>query len=369
MVNGHLILGRKAKAVATQDTEQGVQSIEHLRRFDRLGDVDWSDLHIFQEVASAKSFRRAASALGVSVNTVRARVARLEENLGAIVFARTHEGITLTTDGCDLLELAIEMQTATSRLQFGRGNNTVSRNGELRICCTEGIGEFWLTPRIAELQDRLPDHIVVLQNDFDQKRINTSGFDLCIGFERPSELGSIVTKLGSLHFMMYASDTYVRRFGEPISMDDATDHRIVVQSAPGLLHEAQSLFLGQDGSRKVTTTRVNTSYSLFRAVANGVGIGALPTYISSLSQQVRPLDLPVRMKFDLWLSFDPSVRKSAPVRAAIDWLYQNFDVARYPWFGDKFLHPSEFPKERGFWETGTAMGERAGTYDLDSDNR
>ncbi len=368
MVNGHVVLGGIKGAVATQETEQGVQAIEHVPHLEHLGAVDWSDLHIFQEVAAAKSLRRAGQALGVSVNTVRARVARLESALGAILFARSNEGIALTVDGCDLLELATEMQTATSRLQFGRGNNAVSRNGELRICCTEGIGEFWLSPRIGELQDRLPRNTVTLQNDFDQRRINASGFDLCVGFERPTELGRIVSRLASLHFMMYASDSYIRRFGAPKSLDEGADHRVVVQAAPGLLGDAHALFVGHEMSQNMPTARVNTSYSLFRAVANGVGLGALPTYISALSQQVRPLDLPIRLKFDLWMSYDPSARKSVPVRTAIDWLQASFDVVRYPWFGDKFIHPDDFPKQQGFWQTGTAMAERAGVYDPDADS-
>ena len=28
----------------------------------------------------------------------------------------------------------------------------------------------------------------------------------------------------------------------------------------------------------------------------------------------------------------------------IDWLRGLFDAKRYPWFGDKFVHPSEFSK-------------------------
>ncbi len=355
--------------VATIKNEHSVHINEHWKEINIFNYINWDDIPIFLEISKGNSFRQAAAKIGCSVNMVRARVDRLEAALGVLLFIRTHKGVTLTAEGFKTLELALEMQTATARLTFGTGNNALVRHGELRICCTEGIGEFWLTPRIGELQDRLPNHMVVLQNDFDQKRINTSGFDLCISFERPAEPGTIVTRLGSLHFMMYASETYIRKFGEPASMDDAAKHRVVVQSAPGLLHEAQSLFVGQATSSKMATAKVNTSYSLFRAIANGVGVGALPTYISTLSQQVRPLDLPVRLKFDLWLSFDQSARKSVPVRAAIDWLRDCFDVARYPWFGDSFIHPAEFARLRAFWETGTAMGERAGIYDLDSDSR
>jgi len=37
-------------------------------------------------------------------------------------------------------------------------------------------------------------------------------------------------------------------------------------------------------------------------VANCVGIGALPTYARAITRRVRPLDLPIRLRFELWLS-------------------------------------------------------------------
>ena len=301
MVTGHVILGPDSRPVAMQESEQGVQAVEHPPKFAKLGGVDWHDLHIFQEVGASKSLRRAALKLGVSVNTVRARIARLEKSIGAVLFARTYEGITLSGDGRELLELALEMQTSAARLQFGRGNNLVVNEGELRIRCTEGIGEFWLTPHIAELQERLPQHAVTLHNDFDQQRIHSSDYDLRLGFLRPPELDTVVSRIGSLHFIMYASRSYIQRFGEPKSMDEAREHKIVIQSAPGLLHDAQQMFIGQETARQVATARVNTSNSLFQAIVNGVGIGALPTYISTISEQLRPLDLPLQLKFDLWL--------------------------------------------------------------------
>lgn len=363
-----MILGRKRSRVAIQKIEQGVQSTEHIAKFPNIGRVDWHDFPIFQEVVRSGSLRRAAAKLGNSVNTVRSKIDRLEASLGAILFNRSNEGIALTADGIRLLELATEMQVATSRIEFGTGNNIVARSGELRICSSDGIGEFWLTPRICELQDLVPGHVVVLDSDYDQTRIHALEYDLRLGFQRPTRPGAIVTRLGSLHFMLYASERYIEKFGNPKTLDDSKVHRIVVQNAPGLLHDAQNMFIGEYLSRLTTTTSVNTSYSLYRAIANGVGIGALPTYISAISRQVKPLELPVRLKFDIWLSFDQSVKKSAPVRAAIDWLHECFDVTKYPWFSESFLHPSEFTKERAFWQMGASFAETTDAYQVDPES-
>lgn len=368
MVNDHLILGQKRKRVVIQKMEQGVQATEHITKFPNIGRVDWHDFPIFQQVVSSGSLRRAAIKLGSSVNTVRSKIDRLEASLGATLFIRSNEGISLTADGVSLLDLATEMQFATSRIEFGKGNNAVARSGELRICSSEGIGEFWLTPRISDLQDRVPGHVIVLDSDYDQTRIHSLEYDLRLGFQRPTGLGTIVSRLGSLHFMLYASEKYIETFGNPRTLDDSKIHRIVVQNAPGLLLDAQNMFIGEYLSRLTTTTSVNTSYSLYRAIANGVGIGALPTYISTISRQVKPLELPIRLKFDIWLSFDQSVRKSGPVRSAIDWLHECFDVTKFPWFSENFIHPSEFSKERAYWQMGSHFAEDTNAYLLDPES-
>jgi LysR substrate binding domain len=90
------------------------------------------------------------------------------------------------------------------------------------------------------------------------------------------------------------------------------------------------------------TFRVSSSYSLFWAVASGVGIGALPTYIRAISKRVHPISLPIQLKFDIWMSYSRAARKSRPVRIAIDWIRSSFNPARYPWFADEFVHPNAF---------------------------
>jgi DNA-binding transcriptional LysR family regulator len=336
-----MILGSDVASVANQNIEQGVQPFSEGLTLENLDNAGWDDLRVFRTVASTKSFREAARALSVSVNTVRAGILRLEAVLDSALFARSYDGIKLTEDGHSVLDITTEMQTVGARLRAGTGNNTVVRHREIRICCSEGIGEFWLTPRLTALQERLPRHGVSLHSDFNQSKIHSSEYDLCLGFLRPESSDTIVSKLASLHFMMYASDAYVARYGEPKSLNEATQHRFVLHDAPGTPDFA-SMFVGIATSNEIICARVNTSYSLLQAISNGVGIGALPTYVRTQTTNVRPLDLPIQLKFDLWLSFNPSAKASIPVRTAIDWLHECFDSKKYPWFGNDFVHPDAF---------------------------
>jgi DNA-binding transcriptional LysR family regulator len=342
MVTNHPVLNSRQKIVDIQKKEQGVQQVEHHVLYERLGSVHWDDLNLIKSVAAVESFRQAAAKLGCSVNTVRARVHRLEKALDTTLFKRSREGITLSEDGLVILDVAMEMQSFSSRLQRGTGNNVVVQQGELRISCSEGVGSYWLTQRLGDLHERLPNHVVVLDNHFDQNRIHSADYDIRIGFTKPTDPEAIITKLATVHQMLFTSEAYLNKYGMPASMNDLSDHRLVMLSAPGVKSEAASLFFGEDGARQLVAARFNTGHSLLGAIANGIGIGALPTYAGAISSRLIPLDVPVSLKFELWLSFDRSGASSLPVREAINWAHRCFDTARYPWFSDGFIHPRDF---------------------------
>ncbi len=342
MVNPHLVLGSGQKNVAIQNLERPVQLVEHGLPNLNLDAVHWDDLHLFKIVASSTSFRQASKKLCISVNTLRTRVSRLEDTLGVVLFSRSRDGIALSSGGLAILDVAMEMQSLTKQLKTGGGDNVVVEHGELRISCSEGLGEFWLTPKLINLQDRLPEHVISLQNDFDQNRIHSREYDIRVGFIKPTDQEMIVKKLATIHMMMFASEQYITKFGIPNSINDAPGHRFILQNAPGIHSEIIKFFVGDETSKKLMTTKVNTSHSLYWAIVNGAGIGALPTYARSVSKRVRPLDLPFQLKFDLWLSFDRSVRNSQPIRKTIDWLSDCFDPDQYPWFAQDFIHPDNF---------------------------
>lgn len=341
----HIILASDQTHAMIQNAERCVHFPEHHPIFERLNAVHWDDIYMFRTIAAVKSFRKAATKMGASVNTIRARVARLEKSLEAILFSRSRDGIALTKEGLAILDVAIEMQSFTSTLQRGGGNNVVVKQGEMRISCSEGLGEFWLNPRLSELQSRLPDHIISLQNDFDQSRIHSRDHDICIGFTKPTDRETIVTKLASMHLMLFASQQYLEKYGTPTSMNDVQQHKLILQNAPGVRSDIISLFIGEEVAKQLIVAKVNTSHSLCWSIANGAGVGALPTYAQSISKSLIPLDLPFQLKFEIWLSFDRSVQHSKPVREAINWLNSCFNPKIYPWFSDDFIHPNLFTEK------------------------
>lgn len=342
MVSDAVTLSGEEEGDVLQLSARGVHSDEHRKLIDLLDKVNWNDLDILRRAADQSSLRRAAQAVGMSVNTLRSRLNRLEKSLETVLFARSRDGLKITAEGQTVLRVANDMRLLSAGLPLARGNQVLVRDGEVRICASEGVGTFWLTPRLPELKARLPDHVVALDSLSDQNLVTPGEHDVAVGFQKPADLEAICSKLATIHVMPFASDQYLRQHGTPMSIDDLHGHHFIQQESPGTRSDAVNLFLTQELARKIISIRVSSSFSHYWAVAEGVGIGALPTYARAITRRVRPLDLPIRMRFELWLSYRREARQSLPVQQVVQWLRDSFDGTRYPWFADHFVHPDDF---------------------------
>lgn len=342
MVGSHLIIGNKGDIEVIQNSEHPVREIDTPAFFAKLERAHWDDIYLFRSVADANSLRKASLKSGLAINTIRDRITRLEGALGTKLFARTRSGLKLTADGGAVLALSSELKSLDKRMRTEGGHHHLSNRNEISLCVSEGIGAFWLTPRLQHLREVLPNTRISLHNALDQSTIHTSPHDFHIGYSRPTDPDAIVLKLATIHFVLCASEDYLRAHGVPTSFDEADGHCYIDQDTPGLNYDVVKFFVGAEVLNSLVAYSVNSSFSLYWAVANGQGIAALPTYVRAISRRVRPLDLPFQMRFELWLSYDRGIREFESVRKTVTWLRSCFDRQRFPWFRDEFVNPALF---------------------------
>lgn len=306
---------------------------------------NWESARIFLEVSRSGSFRSAAQALNLSVNTLRRQIASFEHEVGVTLFTRHVDGIRLTAEGELLIEAAQRMEAASFDMARMRQRNS-SMHGELHLSVTEGLGTFWLAPRLVEFQRRYPSLLIDMRcamRPADVLRLET---DIGIQITRPTAGDLHIVKLGSLHAMLFASREYLDTHGCPSTLAELGEHRIVLQVADQLVSQKEFARLFPDKSQVGTVSfRANVSSALYWIIAHGGGIGVLPTYAMALAHTVVPVDIEgVRFVNDIWLAYHPDAAKIARIRRLIDWLIEAFSTKKYPWFGDEFIHPMDFPE-------------------------
>jgi DNA-binding transcriptional LysR family regulator len=322
--------------------ERGVPQEE--RHKTALGSLtDWDAARIFLEVVRCGSFRSAAERLDLSINVVRRRIDDFERQIGATLFMRDVHGTRLTDEG-SLVVSAVERMEAASFDLLRAGNSVTSTlSGEVRVAITEGLGTFWVTPRLVEFQQSFPNIVVDLQCSMRSADVSRDEADIAIHLSPPVALDVKMVRLGRVHLMFFASQKYIERYGVPRTPGEFAKHRLVMQVADrAAAKEAfESIFPGYS-QRDLLVMKTNVSSANYWAVANGAGIGMLPTYACALGGKIIPLEVELRWPYDIWLSYHPGSGRIPRVRHMIDWLVDAFNPAKFPWFKDEFIHPREF---------------------------
>ena len=322
-------------------TERGVP-LEERRRAALSSLKDWDAARVFLEVARCGSFRSAAERLDLSINAVRRRVGDFERQIGATMFIRDVHGARLTEEGVHVVAAVERMEAAAFDLLRAGGSVTDALSGELRVAVTEGLGTFWLAPRLVEFQRSYPNILIDLHCAMRSADVSRHEADVAIQLVRPTSLDVKQVKLGRMHLMFFASEQYLSTYGVPQSAQELVKHRLVMQLADDIASKDTftSLFPGYS-ERDLVVMKTNVSSANYWAVANGAGIGLFPTYAHALGGKMIPLDIDIRLSLDIWLSYHPGSGRIPRVRHMIDWLIGAFNPAKYPWFGDEFLHPRE----------------------------
>ncbi|MEI9887633.1 MAG: LysR family transcriptional regulator [Rhizomicrobium sp.] len=335
--------------------------------------LDWEGTRIFLEIARQGSLRAAAHALGQSVNAIRRRLDRLEKSLGATLLTRHVDGIRLTSEGERVLAAALRMESATFELMRGNQRLSADSAGEIKLAATEGLGSLWIVPQLSDYRRLHANHTVNLfctMRPVDVLRLEA---DVAVQLQRPQAKDLKMVKLGRIFTTPFASKDYIAAHGLPKTPGDIVHHSIVYQIADQVTPADE--YLGEfhtalrDGNAAL---RTNSSTAHYLAILNGLGIGMLPTYAHAIGTPLVPIDIGYRTQHDIWLVYHPDVGRVARVHQMIEWLMEVFSPRNFPWFGDRFVHPDELPRQIGGQSLMKAFADFAKDVDVrrrESDTR
>ncbi len=287
--------------------------------------MDWDKIRIFYTVAEAGSFTKAGDDLGLSQSAVSRQVSALERELKAPLFHRHARGLILTEQG-DLLhraarDMRLRLENTRARLQ----ETSERPSGTLRVTTTVGIGSLWLTQRIAEFLDTYPEIKVEIILTSEELDLAMREADVALRLRRPSQPDLIQRRLFAVHFHIYASVEYVKRFGEPKTIEDLDHHRILSFGGDQPSYLLSVHWLARAG-REASAPRpyhlvVNNIPALRAAVETGAGIAVLPDYAvdgsQKLVQVLRDVEMPM---LESYLVYPEEMRNVARVQVFRDFL-------------------------------------------------
>ncbi len=211
------------------------------RRFDHLGDVE-----TFIAVVEHGSLTAAAVALATTPSVVSRAVARLEQRLGAQLLRRTTRRQGLTEAGRLYLEQAraafAQIDEAERAIQ-GQGGEL---SGRVRLSVPTTYGHYRLPPLLRRFAERYPRVRVELNIANRNVDLVAEGFDLAVRLGQLPDSGLAARKLEDAALCVVASPDYLRRRGEPRTLDELAGHSLLPFQMPSTGRIAQWQFR-QDG--------------------------------------------------------------------------------------------------------------------------
>ena len=244
----------------------------------------WDKLKIFHAVAEAGNFTKATYILNLSQSAISRQIQSLENELKIHLFERHARGLVLTTNGEYLYKTANEVISKLKDVEATLNDEKDKIHGKLTVTTVVSFGTTWLTPIIQEFMSLHPDIEVELIFDDKELDLSTRQADIGIFMRRPKQLNYIQKKLIDLHYHIYGSTKYLEKNGHPKKLSDLNKHRFITygRGAPSpVFNPDWALKLGtKDNKKRKPVMKVNSVYGLLLAVQSGVGLAALPDYIT-----------------------------------------------------------------------------------------
>jgi len=246
--------------------------------------MDWDKLKIFHTVAEASSFTKAATVLNLSQSAISRQIQSLEHELKIKLFERHARGLVLTDNGKYLFQTAHEVIAKLKDVEATFSDEKDKLKGKLTVTTVVSFGTTWLTPRIKEFMDLHPEIEVELIFDDRELDLSTREADVAIRMRRPKQLNLIQKKFVDFNYHIYGSNEYLEKNGYPKILKDLDKHKFITygKGAPSPVYNPDwVLKLGaKEGKKRKSVMKVNSVYGLLLAVQSGVGLAALPDYIT-----------------------------------------------------------------------------------------
>ena len=246
--------------------------------------MDWDKLKIFHAVAEAGSFTSATVILNLSQSAISRQIQSLEEDLKVKLFERHASGLSLTENGEYVFKTAHEVISKLKEVETTLGDKKTKPSGKLSVTTVVSFGTTWLTPRIQEFMQLNPEIEVELIFDDRELDLSTRQADIGIFMRRPKQLNYIQKMLIDINYHIYGSPKYLEKHGYPKTVNDLNKHNFISfgRGAPSPVYNPDwALKLGmKDNKKRKTVMKVNSVYGLLLAVQSGVGLAAIPDYLT-----------------------------------------------------------------------------------------
>ena len=303
------------------------------------GELSWDEFRLVKAIADSRSLTGAAELLGLNHSTVFRRLAALENSIGARLFERSRAGYRATSAGNEMVALATTM--ASSIVDFERrvAGRDAKPIGELRVTTAEAIGQYFMPAIMAQFQTQNPGVFIELILSNSALDLSRRDADVAIRLTNDPPQTLVGRRICSVRWGIYCrpepgSDPNLR------SIDSAPFIGYCESLGPAV---ARRWIEAQVRPERLAG-RVNSIQSMLELAAQGFGAALLPCFLGDPRPTlVRIGKPPSDVAIGLWILTHPDLRRSARVRAFMDFAAAELAKHRRSIEGEDQAVPAAIP--------------------------
>ena len=227
---------------------------------------NWDDLRVFLGVARAGGLTGAGALLKMDPATVGRRIARLEQRMGAALFAKSPQGYALTDLGTRMRDHTNAAEAALS-LALDEGQGAAGLTGQIRIGAPDGCANFLLPQVCAQIQRDNPGLEVQVLALPRVVNLSKREADMAISVSAPDAGRLTVQKITDyrLHLAMRVDAAAITQLGD-------LKHLPWVGYIPDMIFDKELDYLGNLAQHGVQLASNSVSVQLQMLRQGGVGI-------------------------------------------------------------------------------------------------
>ena len=274
--------------------------------------VDWDDYQYLLRIAQMGSVRGAAQQLGVNASTVTRRLEAVEDRLGVVLFSRSQRGLTMTSQGREVVERLKLLQTQIEDIELSLKGSDDRMQGRIRVAVSDDVAAWCVLPGAPPFLRQYPGIELVLEDDLNFARLAAGSVDVVVAATDTPPEEMIARPVGQVLVGGYASRELIDEVGgvERIGYAPWVDW---ASTAP-LAAFCRGLRSAQFERTRVQL-RCDQVLLQLAAIEAGIGAGVLPTALISGSRDLLALpQIPVQSGPMMWLITHPDFRAARRVQ-------------------------------------------------------
>lgn len=301
-------------------------------------------LMVFISVVELGSFVQAAEKMNMTRSAVSKMIAKLEQQLGVVLFVRTTRQLVLTHEGAIYYEYSQramhELNTAEALLE----NKKEKVTGLLRISMPVLFGQKYMVPILKALAELQPE--LNFELSFTDRRVDLieENIDLAIRIGHLENTSHLIAKPLDQHSMLLcASALYLKKHGAPLSVDDLAQHQTIAYAKSGHIQKWQFKYPHSTKNNQIieymtkSQIHMDDMQAILNAILMDYGIAWLPSWLVypylNNGQLVQVLEHYPSLDYPIQLVWKQSNFLPLRIRVTIDSivnLYQQVPIQNRP---------------------------------------